>query len=283
MRHGFHEVALSFDWELDNMSFRSWSSYGDFAREVTRNNRYIHSNDVKDFLSNVLATSESRGRVFPLGSVFWRAQLGSKSHPLFYVGEKVVHRPEPFPPERMKPKPSEAPEGRVNPKGMTCLYLATTKETAMAEVRPWLNSRISVWQCKTVKELKLIDCSVHPSDDAIVYVEEPDDQTKEEIVWGDIDRAFSKPVERGDMVSDYVPTQILAELFKRNGFDGVLYRSALSDGLNFALFDIAAATMIKGLLYRTEKIQLSFIESRTDLPSLLEYWKDEGLNRLPPN
>lgn len=265
------------------MGFKSWNSYGDFAREVTHSNRYIQSDDVKDFLSNVLATSRSRGKTVKLGSLFWRAQLGSKSRPLCYVGEKVVHRPEPFPPERMKPVPFEAQEGRVNSKGMPYLYLATTKETAMSEVRPWLNSRISVWQFKTVKDLKLIDCSVHPSDDAIVYIEEPDDQTKEEVVWGDIDRAFSKPITLSDMVSDYVPTQILAELFKLNGFDGVLYRSALSDGLNLALFDIAAATMIKGLLYRTEKIQLSFIESRKDHSSLLEYWKDLGLNRLPPN
>src|ERR1039458_6332974 len=36
----------------------------------------------------------------------------------------------------MKPKPEKAKEGRVNPKGIPCLHLATHEDTAMSEVRP---------------------------------------------------------------------------------------------------------------------------------------------------
>lgn len=124
--------------------------------------------------------------------------------------------------------------------------------------RPWLHSEISVGQFRTRKELRLVNCSVHPPNGLTVYWEEPDDQKKEEAVWADIDRAFSRPVTASDQSSDYVPTQIIAELFRNNGFDGVLYRSALEEGLNLALFDIGAATMLSSVVFRAEAIQFSF-------------------------
>ena len=240
------------------MSFESGQSYWVFSKEVIQGNRYIHGDAVKNFFSNVLETSEARVTPVSSGSVFWRAQLGSDQRPVFRDCEKIRDDPVPFSDERMKPLQDQASEGRVNPKGIPCLYLATDKETAMSEVRPWPNLRISVGEFKTVRELRLIDCSKHPSGAVAFYEGEPDDQKKAAVVWADIDRAFSRPVAPGDKASDYIPTQILAELFKNNDFDGVLYKSSLADGQNLALFDINAATMIKGFVFRVETIQFSF-------------------------
>lgn len=71
------------------MSFKSWKSYWDFSQEVTRGNRYVHSDDVKDFLSNVLETSNDRVKIINPDSEFWRAQLGSDRRPVVHDGEKV--------------------------------------------------------------------------------------------------------------------------------------------------------------------------------------------------
>ena len=60
-------------------------------------------------------------------------------------------------------------------------------------------------------------------------------------VWRDIDRAFSEPVTDSDDHADYATTQLIAELFRKNGFDGIAYRSALGQGHNVALFDLNAA------------------------------------------
>jgi len=257
------------------MGFKSWESYYYFYQEVTRDNRYIYSDDVKDFLSNLLETSKTREKLVESGSVFWRAQLGNETRPKPINEQLTANEPVPFSPERMKPSQFEVPEGRINPKGIPCLYLATTKETAMAEVRPWLQSDISVGQFKAVKDLKLIDCSMHPFNVKKIYLEEPDDQTKEEMVWEDIDRAFSKPVTPSDKASDYVPTQIIAGLFKYDGYDGVIYRSAQSDGLNLALFDIDAAIMVDGFLYTAKKITYSFERYEPlDYDSLIKRWRE---------
>jgi len=76
--------------------------------------------------------------------------------------------PCPFPYARMKPLSDSATEGRANPKGIPCLYVATDKETAMSEVRPWLGAILSVAIFKLPKDLKIIDFSVGHEYNSIV-------------------------------------------------------------------------------------------------------------------
>lgn len=80
-----------------------------------------------------------------------------------------------------------------------------------------------------------------------------------EIVWRWIDLAFSEPVDRDDSTADYVPTQVIAELAKVNGFDGIIYRSLFNGGKNLALFDIDSAQQIgEGKVVQVTKIDLDF-------------------------
>jgi len=243
------------------MSFESWNSYWTFSRKVRHESRYIHSADITKFLSNVLKTSNNRIRNIKVGSIFWRSQLGNDWRPIRQNGEEIAEEPTPFLPERMKPIQYEASEGRANPKGIPYLYLATDKETAMSEIRPWVGSNISVGQFKTVRELRLIDCSIHHAKGGIIYFKEPGYKKREEAVWAHIDRSFSCPITLSDKLSDYVPTQIIAELFKSEGFDGIVYKSALSDGFNLMLFDINSAKLINCFLYETKEIKFSFSET----------------------
>jgi len=59
-------------------------------------------------------------------------------------------------------------------------------------------------------------------------------------------------------VTEYVPTQILAEAFRAHGFDGIVYRSFLGKGLNVALFDCTAAELINCGLYETNAVEFKF-------------------------
>jgi hypothetical protein len=150
----------------------------------------------------------------------------------------------------MKPLPDRATEGRANPKGIPYLYLSTSQETAIAEVRPWLDSLLSVAQFKTVRDLTLVDFCTPCAKRTTYYFEEPGPEGRQKAVWSDIDRAFSEPVTSNDNVADYVPTQILAEFFKMKDFDGIAYRSALGEGYNIALFDLTSADLINCSLYQ---------------------------------
>jgi hypothetical protein len=157
----------------------------------------------------------------------------------------------------MKPLRDRAVEGRVNPKGIPYLYLSTSRETALAEVRPWIGSLISVGLFQNRRKLKIVNCTT--DDNHIVYLEgEPSPEEREKAVWADIDRAFAKPVTPVDDVADYVPTQIIAEVFKTNGFDGLAYRSSLGPGHNVALFDLDVTDLVRCFVFKVKGISFEF-------------------------
>lgn len=240
--------------------FDSWQSYGIFERAVKKQNRYFRNDVIEKFLQTVLGTSEKRKRKLPGKSYLWRAQLGHAWEPYYQYKEYVDDIPTPYPPQRMAPLVNEAPEGRANPKGISYLYTATTKETAMAEVRPWIGSLISVGQFETKRELVLIDCSLYHNK-TVIYLQEPDPAKREKAVWSDIDKAFSKPVTNNDKIADYVPTQIIAELFKCNGYDRIVYKSMLGNGHNIVLFDVKSAELVNCFLFEVEKLSFLFKEA----------------------
>ena len=75
----------------------------------------------------------------------------------------------------------------------------------------------------------------------------------------EIDQAFSKPVTSLDDTADYAPTQIIAELFKNNGCDGIAYKSLFGDdGYNIALFDPSDAELTYCCLHEVKTIDFSF-------------------------
>ena len=136
----------------------------------------------------------------------------------------------------MKPLPEKVSDGRVNPRGIACLYLASKEETAILEVRPLIGSYVSVAQFRVNRELQLVDCSEAAFTLLDFFEPNLSAEDMEKVIWSDMNRAFSAPVERGDESLDYIPTQILAETFKSLGYDGVGYKSGYDeDGFNVAL------------------------------------------------
>jgi len=81
-------------------------------------------------------------------------------------------------------------------------------------------------------------------------------------VWLEIDKAFSEPVIPSDRTADYIPTQIIAELFKSGGFDGIVYKSSLSTGSNVVLFNLGVADLINCFLYEAKSVESEFRQIR---------------------
>ena len=236
--------------------FISYRDYWIFEREVRARSRFVREPDVERFLSTVALTAKKRVVGMEAGQILWRAQLGHDWQPLVENGEEIDKVPGPHSPSRMTPLKDRASEGRANPKGIPYLYLSDKKETAMGEMRPWMGAHISVAQFKMLKPLKIVDCT--KGDGYRLYFEEPDAEKRETAVWADIDRAFSRPVESDDTVADYVPTQILAELFKSNGYDGLVFRSSLGYGHNITLFDLDVAELINCHLFEVRSVEYNF-------------------------
>jgi hypothetical protein len=241
--------------------FKSWRSYLDFRTAVTQRTRYLHEPETKDFLKVVAETGRKRIVVIREGQFLWRAQLGHDLRPVYEDNQLIDYVLDPHPPKRMTPLRDSAKEGRANPKGIPYLYAATVRDTALAEVRPWIGSQVSVAQFKTCRELRVLNCKTTEKKKCFLPKHEPEAMVREQSVWAYIDNAFAEPVTPSDEVADYVPTQILAELFKTNGLDGIAYRSALGSGENVVLFDLDAAQLINCSLFTLEEINFKFNES----------------------
>jgi RES domain len=212
--------------------FKSEYSFHYFSHEVARKRRYVRSTQSEDFLRAVASTCKNRGWTIPIGQAFWRAQLG---HSWAEIESLPMRRATAYPADRMKPLVDSAREGRVNAKGIPCLYLATTKDTAMSEVRPWVGAMVSVAKFEATRQLIVVDCSVLRGrylelalfDRPMLGGVHPENIDR--VVWAAIDDAFSEPVSPTDEVADYAATQVIAELFRSIGYDGVGYKSAFGE------------------------------------------------------
>jgi hypothetical protein len=239
------------------MTFRSASAYSKFVASIRRNYRYVRTPEQQAFLDAVQATAPERALTMKADYVLWRAQLGHdwRTHEQDGVTYEIETA---HPPARMKPLAEKASDGRVSTRGIPCLYLATQEDTAILEVRPLIGSFVSVAQFKTRCELRLIDCSRKEIGDLAFLDPNLSADEVDKIVWSNMNRAFSEPVERGDESLDYIPTQILAEHFKFLGFDGVAYKSSYGEsGFNVALFDLASADLINCILYRVKDVSIT--------------------------
>ncbi len=141
----------------------------------------------------------------------------------------------PFPLNKMGAPPTpNATHGRINPVGISYLYLASDLKTAVAEVRPWKGCEITVAEFYLKKEIKLANFSNK------VAINKPSDSKYDgaEWTWSElITYYFSMPIDPRDDIS-YIPIQYISERIKKEGFDGIMYDSALDkDGYNICLFN----------------------------------------------
>ena len=248
--------------------FASWRSYWRYSKTVRRERRYVWPREVQEFLEVVRKTAKKRELVIPKDQPFFRAQVGLEQG-VEVKEDGSVEGPFAFGPKRMKPTASHALDYRANAAGIPVLYLAVEIETAIAEVRPWIGSDVSVSQFRTTRELRGLDLTPEfgkhwmpafsAKDGKLMPV---DADGAEKSVWTNIDNAFSRPVSRSDDPADYVPTQILTELFRADGYDAIIYRSQLGeDGHNVVIFDLADADAEDGRPYEVTKIDVGAKET----------------------
>lgn len=120
--------------------------------------------------------------------------------------------------------------GRANPKGIRYLYAAIDEKTAVMEMKPQLGQQYNICKIEIFEEAKLFDFTYVPTD-----IKENEYLTS--VTLSSISREFSKP-NFGDS-EEYIPTQYLCEYIKEMGFDGIRFKSAVSeDGINIVLFNV---------------------------------------------
>jgi hypothetical protein len=172
----------------------------------------------------------------PVATTWYRARLQTGDVP-FGIADMGA------PPRRI------ASHGRANPAGIPYLYLGSTPETAVAEIRPHTGEKACVAECAVPNGLKLVDLRA-PRRLVSPFVITDEDEIgllRSDVVFLErLGDELTRPIVPQGAPFDYVPSQYLCEFIKKCGYAGVLYRSSVSEGINLALFNptLAAAKVV---------------------------------------
>ncbi len=168
----------------------------------------------------------------PVDDLWYRARLGQKAVFQRYDGgwERTIVRQPWLGSEIAAPSPIKAGVGRLNRGGVSMLYLASDTYTAIAEIRPHPGHYVSVGGFKSLERIRLAD--FNPD---IGLFSANDERLELYATIQAFDRLMSLPVTPEEK-TPYLLTQLLAEVLLRRGFDGVRFRSSVSDGSNICVF-----------------------------------------------
>jgi hypothetical protein len=178
---------------------------------------------------------------------WYRARLQT-TDTVFELGEMGA------PPQRV------AGHGRANPAGIPYLYLGSTPETALSETRPHTGERACVADFTIPTGLTLLDLR-RPR--ALVSPFDLGDEDQIGLLRSDIDflerlgEELTRPILPQGAMIDYVPSQYLCEFVKKCGYAGVIYRSAVSEGINLALFNPSQAKPIRVRPYVIQQVAVT--------------------------
>ena len=145
----------------------------------------------------------------------------------------------PFPVDEMGPPPaSRAGHGRANPAGIPYLYLGSTKTTAVAEVRPHTGEKacVATFQVSSIHAVDLRNPRKSVSPFILENAEAVAALRSGLPLLERLGEELTKPVQPSGAAFEYIPSQYLCEFIKKCGYQGVIYRSSVSDGVNLALF-----------------------------------------------
>jgi RES domain-containing protein len=166
----------------------------------------------------------------------------------------------PFAIDKMGPPPGRtATHGRANPAGIPYLYLGSIPETAIAETRPHTGETVCVADFRTPADLSLVDLR-DPRRVVSPFILADSGGVAELLndlpFLERLGEELTRPVLPQAAAIDYTPSQYLCEYIKKKKYDGVLYRSSVSTGMNLALFDPARATGGTVVQHRVNRVSV---------------------------
>lgn len=159
----------------------------------------------------------------------------------------------------MGPPPNRlTSHGRANPAGIPYLYLGSTVSTAAAEVRPHTGEVACVAQFE-IPPIRAVDLRAPRKEVSPFIFQDPSPigQLRADLpLLERLGEELTRPVLPSGAAIDYIPSQYLCEFIKKSGFDGVVYRSSVSDGINLALFNPALAVGGTVALYTVSRVSV---------------------------
>lgn len=221
--------------------------WDEFRNEIKHNNRFFPKSVNLDIQELKAWLQELELRKYP--KILYRARISNDRQRIDIT-------------KMGKPPSSIATAGRANPYGISYLYMATRKKTAIAEVRPHKGNTICIAKIKIPNRLRLADLR-NPKNYLSPFVR-PDYSTEELfkyiVLLQKLGEELSKPIVPHEAELEYLSSQYLAELIKDANFDGIIFKSSVGSGDNIALFSDTNVEFRNVELYEVKN--LSFDSSK---------------------
>lgn len=164
------------------------------------------------------------------------------------------------------PPKRTAPHGRVNPAGIPYLYLGSTQVTAISEIRPHTGETACVADFRTPHDLKLVDLRrpIKKVSPFVLADAEDISRMRSDLLFLErLGEELTRPIVPQAAAIDYTPSQYICEFIKKCGYDGVIYQSSVSEGINLALFDPARALSGDVTQYQVTRVSVDVAAAET--------------------
>lgn len=136
--------------------------------------------------------------------------------------------------------------GRMNAKGISVFYGATNADSALAEVRPPVGSKVVVAKFEIIRPLRLLDLTAldHARDSGSIFDPTLKGRLERVAFLQTLGERLTRPVMPDDEAFDYLTTQAIADFLATQNdprLDGIIFASAQTKtGRNVVLFQTAA-------------------------------------------
>ncbi|MBS4219046.1 RES family NAD+ phosphorylase [Bacillus sp. FJAT-49711] len=234
------------EFKEKNSILRNYNWQG-FTEEIKNQNRF----HIKSFNSEVFARIiEYASTTFRRGEMFYRARLSNQ-------------RATPFPQKCMgAPPKGKASSGRVNPLGISCLYLASGLETAIKEIRAGIHDNVSIAKFELLKDIEVIDLTQLDKFSPLLGYDHVSHAINKEYLTH-ISNEVGTPLKGNDPNIGYLPSQYICDLIKSEGKKGVKYQSTMDkEEFNLAVFNEEYLRCTEVALYEVTEIKYNFFSKR---------------------
>ena len=229
----------------DASAVQEWE---DFREELKHRNRF--------FPKNIQATQQ-------LKELFGFLVAPTADIPIKVYRARMCEQTQPYPLDQMgKPPAVLTGNGRANPVGIPCLYVASDTNTAIAEIRPHKGEMVCAAEFEVAGKIELADLR-YPRKTISPFLLSEEQIKLLRRYMGYLCRLseeLTMPVLPKSAHLEYLPSQYLCEFIKHCKFDGLIYRSAMGPGVNYAIFNDANVTGIDVHQYRIDDISVGYSE-----------------------
>ena len=191
--------------------------WDEFCAEIKNNNRFFPQRTIELHVVDKLLRYLNEELV--VGTELYRARISGD-------GKSISL-------ENMGKPPKELSEsGRANPKGIPYLYVASSPETAIAEVRPVIMDKVVLGTFRVVQKIKVVDLRKKVIGDPFRYGDRLREVVDYILFMHKLGAELSKAISPRESEIEYLPTQYLSEYIKGLGYDGIVYGSAMVENDN---------------------------------------------------